>query len=69
MPSATQDLQQRLQGTANVLRALADSAEFKNSLLPPLLLKRLPDYSDVEVEAAKAVGDQREAAMSDRDEH
>ena len=63
-----QDLLQRLRRTANVLRGLADSAEYKNYLLPPLLLKRLPEHSDVEVEAAGAVGGQREAEMNDRNE-
>ena len=47
MPLNNQDLQQRLRRTANVLRGLADSAEYKDYLPPPLLLKRLPEHSDV----------------------
>ena len=69
MPPATQDLQQRLRRTATVLRALADTEEYKDYLLRPLLLKLLPDHSDVDVETAEADGFPREAGMNDRDKH
>ena len=70
MPLTSQELQSKLWQTADILRGQIDSADYENHIISILLLKRVSDRFDEEVEGAvNDRGVPRETALADRDEH
>ena len=63
------ELKSKLWGAADILRGQIDSADYKNYIFSMLFLKRLSDHFQEEIERALAVGQPRDVAESDPDEH
>ena len=69
MTLTRQELKSKLWQAADILRGQIDAADYKNYIFSILLLKRLSDRFEEEVENAVKQGVGRNIAFEDRDEH
>ena len=69
MTLTRQELESKLWQAADILRGQIDAADYKNYIFSILLLKRLSDRFEEEVENAVKQGVGRNIAFEDRDEH